>query len=431
MKFVTMISSLMAALAVSAAAAPTEPARTNQAAPDPAAVTLTPARMIAAEMESALAALADRHFTVDAGAAGPALEAAIRTLDPGARLMGAAEAQHLREERSGRDYGWGLRFSMSNSQPVVVEVTAEDPAAAAGLQAGDRLLAIGDVPATNLTLPAALALLRDHHTSTVRLVVRRGEGVVTSEATRVLTTLAPVETAEKWPRDLAYLKLNGLYAPDAGRSVVATLRGWSETGRYGFILDLRGATGDDLAAVEAIGSLFARAGSLLFTFRDRQDQDVSIHKALTGDPLQTPVVVLVDEATAGAAEVLAAVMADSVQGALLIGSSTAGDPLIRDVVELPQGRRMYLATRRLVTADGQVYDGHQGVAPDVTAPRIAAAADFYEPEALPDRRATLPQELEDRALRDRWRGDPALRQAVDLLLGLKALNIRSAGVSSP
>ena len=390
----------------------------------------SPAELLAADVEAALRQLDRAHFPVEASAAGVAIEAAVRTVDPGARLLTEAQAEHLKQERSGLDFGFSLRLAISNGQPVVVAGDAQDAARAGGLREGDRLMAIGDQAATNLTLPGALALLRDHQTSSVRLVVQRAENIVTSEATRVLTTLQPVETSEKWSRDLAYMKLNGLYEPDAGRSVVSTLRGWSETGRFGFILDLRGATGNDLAAVQAIGSLFAPAGSLLFAFRDREEQDVSTHKALSGDPLKTPVVVLVDQGTSGAAEVLAAVLADSVRGALLIGEATSGDPLIRDVVSLPKQRLLYLATRRLVTADGAVYDGHAGLQPDVVAPRTAASADYYEPEAMPDRRATLPQEAEDRALRDRWRGDPALRQAVDLLLGLKALNIRADGVSS-
>lgn len=388
------------------------------------------AQVVGDAVQAALQALASNHFQVATSAAGVAIEAAVRTVDPGARLLTDDQAAHLREEQGGRDYGFDLRLTVSNAQPVVVEGNAADPARAGGLLPGDRLLQVGAASATNLTLPAALALLRSHESSTITLLVQRAGVVVTSVATRVLSTLAPVEAAEKWPRDLAYMKINGLYAPDAGRSVVATLRGWSETGRFGFILDLRGATGNDLAAVEAIASLFARAGTQLCTFRDRQDQDVSSYKARSGDPLQTPVVVLVDEATTGASEVLAAVLSDSVRGALLLGAPTAGDPLIRDAVRLPGDYLLYLATRHLVTAEGTVYDGRAGLEPDVAATRSAAASDFYEPELQMDRRATLAQEIEDRALRDRWRGDPALRQAVDVLLGLKALNIRAGGVSS-
>lgn len=399
-------------------------------APAPA-VPRTETEQLAAEVEAALHALAKGHFALDPGtASGPAIEAAVRTLDPAARLLSAEEAAHRSDEASGRDYGFAVRLAMTNGQPVVVELTAAAPEATAGLLPGDVLRAIDGVATTNLTLPAALTLLRGDAATTARFVLVRSGAVRTNEGVRALMNLEAVEAAEKLPRDLAYMKVNGLYGAEAGRQVVSTLRGWAETGRYGFILDLRGAGGDSLSAVETVGSLYARGGSLLCSFRDRQDQDVSVHKAMEGSPLDTPVMVLVDGATCGAAEVLAAVLADSVRGALLIGAPTAGDPLIRDVVALPGGRLMYLANRRLVTADGAVYDGRAGLTPDVAAGAPATAVDYYEAENLPDRRATLPQEVEDRALRDRIRGDPALRQAVDVLLGLKALNIRANGVSS-
>lgn len=411
-------------------------AQTNTPAPavppvaPPAASSNEPARL-ALEVEAALQALARDNFSVDPGlAGGAAIEAAVRTLDPAARLLSAAEVERLAQERAGQDYGFGLRLSMTNGQPVVLELTAANPEAAAGLQPGDRLRSIDGEVTTNLTLVRALALLRADQADPVRLVVQRADAVLTNEATRALLPLEAVETAEKWPRELAYMKVNGLFG-EAGRGVVSTLRGWAETGRFGFVLDLRGAGGGDLEAVTTIGSLFARGGSLLCAFRDRQDQDVSVHKAMEGDPLETPVLVLVDGATTGAAEVLAAVLADSVRGVLLLGTPTAGDPLIRDLVELPGGRTIYLAHRRLVTADGTVYDGRAGITPDVVSTNLVERVADYEPEAMPDRRATLPQEIEDRGLRDRLRGDPVLRQAVDVLLGLKALNIRAGGVSSP
>ncbi len=379
---------------------------------------------MAVEVEDSLRALARDNFTVEsAEAGGKAIEAAVRTQDPAARLLTPEQAAQLREDAAGRVYGIDLRFTMTNAQPAVAEASGD-------WLPGDRLLALDGQATTNLTLVQLLALVRAETATPVRLTYQRGAATLTSEVARVPLTLAAVERAEKWPREIAYLKLNGLFTNDGGRAVVAVLRGWAETGRYGFVLDLREAGGDDLKSVDTIGSLFAPAGALLYSLRDREDQDVSVHKALVGDPLATPVVVLVDGRTRGAAEALAAVLADSVRGALLVGTPTAGDPLIREVVELPGGRLIYLAKRQLVTAGGGVLNGRAGLAPDVLSTNVAAPSDFYEPESWPDRRTTGEAEREDRALRDRVRGDIPLRQAVDLLLGFQALNLRAGGVSS-
>ncbi len=396
-------------------------AETNTA---PSASAPGEAAQLAVEVEDSLRALAQDKFTVESvEASGKAIEAAVRTQDPAARLLTPEQAAQVREDAAGRVFGLGVRFALSNAQPVVAE-------AAGDWQVGDRLRSVDGQATTNLTLVQLLALVRAETATPVRLTFQRGAATLTSEVARVPLTLSAVETAEKWPRDLAYLKLNGLFTNDGGRAVVAVLRGWAETGRYGFVLDLRDAGGDDLISVDTIGSLFAPAGALLYNLRDREDQDVSVHKALSGDPLDTPVVVLVDGRTRGAAEALAAVLSDSVRGALLVGTPTAGDPLIRDIVELPGGRLIYLARRQLVTAGGGVLDGRAGLIPDVLSTNAPAPSDFYEPEAWPDRRTTGEAEREDRALRDRVRGDIPLRQAVDLLIGFKALNLRAGGVSS-
>lgn len=392
----------------------------------------TAAARLAAEVEAALQVLAGDGLSVDFASAGEAaLEAAVRTLDPAARLLSPEQAAHLRQESAGRDYSVAIRCSMTNGQPVVAEVLDASPEAAGGMQAGDLLRAVNGCVLTNTVLPAVLPSLRADTPGNATLLVVRAGTVFTAVVARTLIELPAVETAEKWPRDLAYLKVNGLFTPESGRELVATVRGWSETGRFGCVLDLRGAGGGDLKAVETLGSLLARGGDLLFTFRDREDQDLSVHKAHEGEPLHTPLLVLVDRNTRGAAEVLAAVLKDSVAGALLVGEPTAGDPLVREVMELPGGRLLQVAQRRLVTADGQVYDGRAGLVPDLTVTRTATPADAYEAEeTMPDRRTSGTREAENRALRERMRGDLVVRQAVDILLGLKAFNPGADGASS-
>ena len=140
-------------------------------------------------------------------------------------------------------------------------------------------------------------------------------------------------------------------------------------------------------------------------------------------PLRMPLMVLVDEETTGAAELLAAVLAGSVQGAMIIGRETAGDPLIREPVSLPTGGYALLAKRQIRTGDGTVYDGAGGVAPDVTITDAALDETVYEPEApvLRKGKTLSDEEKEDKALRERTRNDTYLRRATDVLLGLKAL----------
>jgi C-terminal processing protease CtpA/Prc len=140
--------------------------------------------------------------------------------------------------------------------------------------------------------------------------------------------------------------------------------------------------------------------------------------------------VLIDGETSGASELLAAVLKEWGRGVLLIGQPTGADPLVREAIPL-NGRRAYIATRS-VRIGGSVFDGRQPVAPGILLRSGAMRERFYEPESL-DRpwSKLLDEEKEDKALRDRINGDTGLQRAVDILLGLKALNIDYEGNRSP
>jgi C-terminal processing protease CtpA/Prc len=138
--------------------------------------------------------------------------------------------------------------------------------------------------------------------------------------------------------------------------------------------------------------------------------------------------VLVDGRTTGAAELLAATLSGTGRGAMIIGQPTAGDPGIRQRVSLSSGEELYLATRRLVVAGEDKYSGQDRVRPDIYVDPAVRYVD-YEPEEplLTDRRETTRRELETRALRLHIRGDAALTRAMDVLIGLKALNFHRFG----
>lgn len=383
-------------------------------------------------VSEALGIFQQKNLKVDDTAARRAVVLAIaRTADPGAEILSEADAAHQRDERAGRDFTAGFRLSITNGLPVVIDVATNSPAQKAGLNRGDILTATSE---TNLldvvTLPEILRLTRGHAADTLALQYRNARSPSnTASVTLELATLPAIECAETLPNGIYYIKLNGLYA-GAGAAVADALRNWTAKSKSGVILDLRRAGGDDLESVRTIASLFARPGDLLFSLRDRSDQDISVFKATDGKPLGVPVMAVVDHETSGASEVLAAVLNDSVKGAMLVGRTSHADPLVREYVKLQSGDLLYIATKQIVTADGSRQNGRTGVKPDVQVASAGSLAE-YDAEPVADRRQLLEQELQDYALRGRIRGDAALRRAVDILLGLKALNIGSGEQPGP
>ena len=175
--------------------------------------------------------------------------------------------------------------------------------------------------------------------------------------------------------------------------------------------------------IPAVAAKFAPAGEILYSMNDRQGNEIASVKSAESPKASLPLMVLVDEETSGAAELLAAVLGGGVKGAMVIGRETAGDPLIREPKKLSTGRYALLATRQLKTPDGMVYAGVGGVRPDVAITDSALDETVYEPETpvLRKGHSLTDEEKEDKALRDRTRNDTYLRRATDVLLGLKAL----------
>lgn len=376
---------------------------------------------IVAQVETLIAALGGHGIALDAEADGSALiECVARAADPAARVFNAEAYARFQDQRSGLELQPAFRISISNAVPHVASL---DTGADLDVQVGDRLLAIQSASTTNVMLGDALALLRASGGGALTLRVERAGAIVTARVPRAVASLPVIETAEVWPREIGYARVNGLFAGRT-RELVDLLRAWEEKQLAGGILDLRGAGGDDLDGVAALAAPFASPGSLLFSIRDRRDNDVDRRLATGADrPARLPLMVLVDESTTGAAEAFAAVATDSLRGVLVIGRPTGGDPLIREGLEL-DGHTLYIATRRLVTGNGYAMDGRAGATPNLLVTARTAQPEF-EPEPGPDRRQRLDEEALDRALRDRVRADPVLQRALDVVLGLKALNIRS------
>ncbi len=395
--------------------------RTAAAVEAPEAASAAP---LAERLQVLVEALNEHGVAFDGDAAYETVVASlIKVADPAGGPQTAAAEEALTRRRAGTIYDAGLRLHITNESVRITHIREDTPARETDLEKDSTLLNIDQTDVSGLGLHRIIRLLRSDANEPVTLTVQTVDGfTLTQRVDRVETTLPDIESRETLPFQLAYLHVNRLHE-GTGASIAETISGWAAEKRYGVLLDLRGADGTDLDSVIAVGELLAEPGGLLFAYRDKDDQDIHVAHAGDVEPLTLPVMVLVDSETGGAAEVLAAVLSDSVRGVMVFGQPTRGDMLVRDAVDLSDGSRLYLATRRLVTADGTVYTGMDGVRPDVISARIDEDASAYKP-VRSSRTEVLDEEIEQEKLYNRVRGDATLRRAVDVLLGLKALDIR-------
>jgi len=388
------------------------------------------AQDLCAIIEEGSQLLKENHMAPGNGEAKQALlEALIRASEPSVVFLDEAELAARSQQLAEREWEVGLTLVATEGLPKVAAVRAASPSEAVGIQPGEWIEQVGGQDLSSGTgLRMVREMLIEGEDAPIEVGIRgtnEESRVVTLE--RVRRTASSLTDIENLPAGMGYMRASGIY-PGAGQEIVLALDGWRQDGIFGGILDLRGSAGLAAEEIPVVAARFVPAGDLLYEMENRQGQELLSVKASPEPSEPMPLMVLVDEETRGASELLAAVLGGSVKGTMVIGRETSGDPLIREPRKLSTGRYALLATRQLKTTDGASYSGKGGVEPDVWITDSALDETVYEPDhpILRKGKKMSDEEKEDKSLRDRTRNDTYLRRATDVLLGLKALGYDQA-----
>ncbi|MDO9541224.1 MAG: S41 family peptidase [Kiritimatiellia bacterium] len=353
--------------------------------------------------------------------------AIIKAVDPYGEVLTKEQAERRGEELRGVFYGVGLKITIKDKLPTIMDVVKEGAAEAEGLKAGDIIEKIGEQKTEGMSLEEVVSRLRGAKDETVLLTIRASEKKSETRECRLKRTFVQMPVTgvtEDWPHQIRYLKVNGLYE-NSGVQVVTQLVSWAETNCAGIILDLRDANGSDLQSAADVAGLFQPAGTVILNVRDGDGSVLTTYQGKADKSINAPVMVLINQTTCGAAEALAAALG-ACQGILLIGMPTRGDDSVREFLPLADGRIIYLATRRIEIKNEASYHG-TGVNPHISVTQTNEPAKTEEiagdEENGPFTKLSEEEKL-NRALLRRTKGDAVLQRATDILLGLKALNIK-------
>ncbi|MBM2810401.1 MAG: carboxyl-terminal protease [Chloroflexi bacterium] len=256
--------------------------------------------------------------------------------------------------------GIGTRL---RADPLTVQyVFPGSPAEAAGLQAGDEIVAIDGVPSSGLSAQEAVRLVRGEANSLVRLTIVRAGVTETSQYDIIRASIHIPQVESRTIDDVGYLLLRGFPSASLYDDVRSEVESFESLGLNGLVLDLRGNTGGRLDVGAQVASLFLPEGSPLYQEKTRRGR-ASIPMT-SGDPTWTrPLVVLVDDATASMGEILAAALQEDL-GIPLFGTSTAGAVAGSIIVPLRDGSALQVTTLRIDSPTGRLLNGI-GVSPDV------------------------------------------------------------------
>jgi carboxyl-terminal processing protease len=271
--------------------------------------------------------------------------------DPFTRLLKPEQYRSLQVNTSGELTGVGLQIALNpkTERLEVVAPIAGSPAEKAGIRPRDRILQIDGILTVKLTLDEAAARMRGPIGSSVSLLLERdGEESIEIQLVRDRIALNPVvaelrSTPER--KSFGYIRLSQFNA-NATAELAHTLARLEKQGADAYILDLRNNPGGLLQAGIEIARLWLEEGTIVYTVNRQgiQGSFEAFGPPLTRDPL----VVLVNQGTASASEILAGALQDNGR-ARLVGETTFGKGLIQSLFDLSDGSGLVVTVAKYET----------------------------------------------------------------------------------
>ncbi|HSJ43319.1 MAG TPA: S41 family peptidase [Euzebyales bacterium] len=300
--------------------------------------------------------------------------------DKYARYFPAEAFEDFNDSLDGTFSGVGLMLQEAEGEdapegPVIVSVLPETPAAKAGIEEGERIVAVDGEDVSDAPLEHIVAKVKGEPGTTVSLGLAGGdEGRRTLEITRAEFDL-PLTTREMLQGDVGYVRLYQ-FADGAGVQVRLDVRKLVDDGADGIVLDLRNNPGGLLNEAVSVASVFIEDGDIVAVKKRGGERET--YGAVDDAFDEVPLVVLVNENSASASEIVAGAVQDVDRGSI-VGEATFGKGTVQTIAQLSDGSGAKFTTARYFTPSGDSIEG-VGVKPDVK----AAVDETEEPVEVED-----------------------------------------------
>lgn len=286
--------------------------------------------------------------------------------DPYTEYLDVSQSTSLQETTQGEFEGIGAEVMKEGDYVRIVSPITGSPAEEAGLQANDLIVEINDEPVADLSLQEAVSLIRGPKDTEVKLLLQRDGEEFTVSITRDAIPVESVlyELDENDP-SIGYVQVTSFNRPTYDELVTA-IQELQEQGAEKFVFDVRGNPGGLLDVALKMSNIFVEDGQPLMQSQNRGEEPV----VYTADSEQFgsfkfdgEAVLLINEGSASASEILAGAMSESAD-IPLIGQTTFGKGTIQNVAPLSGDGEVKYTTGKWLTADGE-WINEKGISPDV------------------------------------------------------------------
>ena len=297
--------------------------------------------------------------------------------DPYTEYYTKEEMADLREELNSEYVGIGVYIGNNavDNTIVIAGTIKSSPAEEAGLKAGDVVEKIDDVSYTGKQLSEATKVLKAEEGTTVKLTILRDEKEIEINITRRKITVEHV-SSKMMDNNVAYIKIDS-FDNNVADSFKSQLTDLMKRNVNGIIIDLRSNGGGIVTEATDIADLFLEKDETILITKSKKDNEEKITKSKQ-EPIvkNTPVVILVNEATASASEILAGALKDK-YNATIVGKTTYGKGVIQSLYNLKDGSGLKITTDEYFTPNHNKIQ-KTGITPDVEVDLTKDADGNYE-----------------------------------------------------
>lgn len=285
-----------------------------------------------------------------------AINKMLSDLDPHSVYIPASEAQLAKSQLDGEFDGIGVEFNIVKDTIYVVAPISGGPSEKVGILAGDKIVTVNDsiVAGKGITNKDVFALLRGKKGSTVKLGVKRGKqnDLLDFEVTRDRIPQYSVDVSYMVNDEVGYIKVSRFSAHTFDEFKQA-LQKLEEQGMQKLILDLQGNPGGYMDRAINMADEFIPGNSMIVYTNGKQDRYDSEARAYRkGSFEEGPLIILIDEGSASASEIVSGAVQDNDRG-LIVGRRSFGKGLVQMPIDLNDGSELRLTISRYYTPSGR------------------------------------------------------------------------------
>lgn len=289
-----------------------------------------------------------------------AIKAMLKTLDPHSSYTDADETKELTQPLEGKFSGIGIQFNAATDTVYVIQTVSGGPSEKVGIRPGDRIIAADDSIIAGRKLPnsAILKILRGEKGSKVRLKVKRAgvPELIEFVVTRDDIPIHSVDAAYMANDSTGYIRVSR-FAEDTANEVAEAVEKLRKNGMLNLIIDLQDNGGGYLGAAVELASEFLSKGDPVVYTKGLHSAPAFFNLEKDGKYRDMRVVVMVNQYSASASEILSGALQDNDRG-LIVGRRTFGKGLVQRPFPFPDGSMIRLTTARYYTPSGRSIQKH-------------------------------------------------------------------------